>query len=255
VDGVRSDRLPPPAGLHLVQREEDGYWSSLVVVDRAVPLAWVDAPIERPLEWESWITTSLRAGVTGLTQDPDARVDPAFVPADDRADGLLALAVDATVRRGALGAMIDAGLATADLARFQGSHLEVGLGLATGPVVVALGAGVAGATVVEGETPTSGDPTWIVHDVTVPYGAVLVDVNDLPPHLGARLGLGLGQAFQRASASVGWGFGTGPRHFWLGLGGSGQRARFERLSANDLGAVNTQWQAGLDLGMRWRNEP
>ncbi len=255
VDGVRSDHLPPATGLHLVQRGEDGYWSSLVVVDRAVPAGWVDAPIERPLRWEGWITTSLRAGVTGLSQDPDARVDPAFVPAEDRADALLALAGDATVRRGALGATVDVGIGTVGLAQVQGSHLEAGLGLATDPVLVLLGAGVAGATVVEGVSPSPGEPTWVTHALTIPYGAVLLDVSGAHSRLGARVGLGVGEAYQRVRATVGWGFGKGPRRLWAGIGGSGQRTRFERLSTEDLGAVNVQWQVALDLGMRWRSEP
>lgn len=80
VDGARTGREPPSAGLHLVQRTDGQFWNTLLLVDEPLPEGWAGARVDQPPRIAWWATAGALAG--GGT----VRQEPSWAPADFVAD-------------------------------------------------------------------------------------------------------------------------------------------------------------------------
>ena len=48
VDGLPATRLPPPSGVHLVQRRDGKWWKTLVLINSSPSQEWLETPAEGP---------------------------------------------------------------------------------------------------------------------------------------------------------------------------------------------------------------
>jgi hypothetical protein len=75
VDGLASPTLPPDKGLYLVQKTDGRFWNTLLLHDQALPMEWVEAPVDTPPRVASWGRLGLAIGSGSVLQSPSWESD------------------------------------------------------------------------------------------------------------------------------------------------------------------------------------
>ncbi|MCB9674428.1 MAG: hypothetical protein H6737_04880 [Alphaproteobacteria bacterium] len=209
VDGRQTDTLPPARGMHVVQRELEDGWHSVLLVDARVPDALLVPPPQRTVP--GWSTVGLLVSAARWSQSPD---DPGDFLAAEKAgqtrvgvashgrvpfllDARLGLAWDAALGTEIYTAdtLADGEPATAesrDLTVRPGGSAFVGAGFG-GPVAAVLG---GGAVVLRSHTRTAD----AVHVAPLPWLGVQASGDALD----AAAGFGIAPRAWNGSVRAGW---------------------------------------------------
>lgn len=281
VDGELAGELPPAQGLYLVQREEDGYWATVLLLNQPLPDGWLTEPIEVPARLGGWASVSGLLGSGGAMQhaawssDFIHEMDYAPNPEPNQPRALLGpafgLAAHGVLTYGSLGLAGNVSLPwlrapaqprsdtpastddpkTWEFTRASGATVRLAPVWTNTRIYAGPGIGMTSADVYEGEEHRA---------IPLPYALGVIGARSVGGrHEDARgmddkawdgeLTVGAGLATQVLAVRAGARPIAEARNVRLGFDLSGQRGHF--LGADD-GAVTTgAWRAVLQIGLVW----
>lgn len=152
VDGALATELPPVAGLHLVQREREGTWATLLLRDAPIPDGWLTAEIVRPpeLSFDVQIGATLSGGGISQTRDFDSD----YVPEGELGIGGIGGTGRLVVHYGVVGVLGEASGGFPAFRTFAINEAKLALGAQAGRLVAGAGFGLSGIGALEGADAT-----------------------------------------------------------------------------------------------------